>query len=130
MTTPKDRLLGLVVGQGWVVKELVRKGEGDTGGNFSTGYVVERGNERAFHIGVSSRTTVSRVAQLFNRYLVPKIHGTTAKQIAMNSGVMPRLMPTDVGHTEGAPAESDEQIHHGVEQRHLLPERRHQAIER
>ncbi|MBS7807154.1 lipopolysaccharide kinase InaA family protein [Variovorax sp. PCZ-1] len=48
MAAPKDLLVGHTVGQGWVVTSVLRKVDGETGGNFSTGYFVERGGEKAF----------------------------------------------------------------------------------
>lgn len=48
MATPKDQLLGKTIGNGWVVTEMLQRAAGQTGGNFSTGYIVHRGEERAF----------------------------------------------------------------------------------
>lgn len=48
MVTPKDRLLGLTVGNGWLVTKICTRNASDTGGNFSTGYIAEKGNEKAF----------------------------------------------------------------------------------
>jgi eukaryotic-like serine/threonine-protein kinase len=48
MPSPKDNLLGLTIGKGWKVTEIRRKGDGETGGNFSTGYIVERDGTKAF----------------------------------------------------------------------------------
>jgi eukaryotic-like serine/threonine-protein kinase len=45
---PKDRLLGKTVGSGWCIVEVMTRPEGATGGNFSTGYIVERNGIRAF----------------------------------------------------------------------------------
>ncbi len=45
---PKDGLLGKTVGTGWTVVEMMTRPEGATGGNFSTGYIVERNGNRAF----------------------------------------------------------------------------------
>jgi serine/threonine protein kinase len=41
-------MLGLTVGQGWLVTTALQRQAGQTGGNFSTGYIVERGNQKAF----------------------------------------------------------------------------------
>jgi len=48
MATPKDRLLGRTVGSGWVVAQMLQRAAGQTGGNFSTGYVVEKDGQQAF----------------------------------------------------------------------------------
>lgn len=46
--TPKDRLLGMKVGSGWTVKSALHRAAGQTGGNFSTGYIVEKDGAEAF----------------------------------------------------------------------------------
>lgn len=46
--TPKDRMLGLTIGEGWRVTTALQREAGQTGGNFSTGYIVERENQKAF----------------------------------------------------------------------------------
>lgn len=48
MTTPRDQLTGRTVGDGWKVTSMLRKADSETGGNFSVGYIVERGSEKAF----------------------------------------------------------------------------------
>lgn len=48
MATPKDQLIGRTVGNGWKVTSMRIKVNGETGGNSSTGYFVERHGEKAF----------------------------------------------------------------------------------
>ncbi|MBX3658851.1 MAG: hypothetical protein KF740_10485 [Ramlibacter sp.] len=48
MATPKDQLLGKTIGSGWVVTEMLQRAAGQTGGNFSTGYIASKGEQRAF----------------------------------------------------------------------------------
>lgn len=48
MTRPAEQLLGYTVGTGWEVVERIKTFQGQTGGSFSIGYVVKKGDQRAF----------------------------------------------------------------------------------
>jgi eukaryotic-like serine/threonine-protein kinase len=48
MRSPAQRLLGREVGTGWKVVAEFEPADGGTGGNFSAGYIVQRGDKKAF----------------------------------------------------------------------------------
>lgn len=48
MTKPAERLEGLTLDDGWVVKKKLPKTQTSTGGTFSVGYVVENNKRQAF----------------------------------------------------------------------------------
>lgn len=47
-TRPAEMLLGRELSGGWIVRDLVPRLTGATGGSFSVGYVVERAGQKAF----------------------------------------------------------------------------------
>ena len=48
MANPTLQLKGRLLPNGWLVKELIAKGENDTGGHFSVQYEVEKEGKRFF----------------------------------------------------------------------------------
>lgn len=48
MSRPAEQLVGYVVGTGWTVIERIQAYQGQTGGSFSIGYIVQKGDQRGF----------------------------------------------------------------------------------
>lgn len=72
--TPKDLLLGMTIGDGWHVSTMLQRTAGQTGGNFSTGYIVERQGERAF----------LKAMDLTQALLEPEEHQLAAVRLAID----------------------------------------------
>lgn len=93
--TPKDGLLGLVIGSGWRVTDIKRKADGETGGNFSTGYLVEKGNQKAFLKAMDlTRALLAEPEEQFNsiRYVIDMIQFEGALLEECNSHRLSRVV--------------------------------------
>jgi eukaryotic-like serine/threonine-protein kinase len=93
--TPKDRLLGCVIGSGWLVTEVKRKEDGETGGNFSTGYLVEKGSQKAFLKAMDlTRALLAEPEEQFNniRFVIDMIQFEGALLQECNSHGLSRVV--------------------------------------
>jgi serine/threonine protein kinase len=59
MMTPADQMEGAILASGWVLGPRLVKGPNDSGGNFGSAYLAERGEERAFVKALDFRRAMS-----------------------------------------------------------------------